>query len=93
MARIVVSELTSLDGVTEAPGGEPGFRHTNWVGKRHEAGMIDYKFQEVLDHEALLIGRVTYESFASGWPTYKGPFADRMNGMAKYRRSPSRPAA
>jgi dihydrofolate reductase len=84
MARIVVSELISLDGVTEAPGGEPGFRHTNWVGKRHEAGMIEYKFQEVLDHEALLIGRVTYESFAGAWPTYKGPFADRMNGMAKY---------
>lgn len=84
MARIVVSELISIDGVMEAPGGEPGFRHTNWVGKRHGAGMIEYKFQEVLDHEALLIGRVTYESFASGWPTYKGPFADRMNGMPKY---------
>ena len=84
MGRIVVSELISVDGVMEAPGGEPGFRHTNWVGKRHEAGMIDYKFQEVLDHEALLIGRVTYESFASGWPTYRGPFADRMNGMPKY---------
>lgn len=84
MGRIVVSELISVDGVMEAPGGEPGFRHTNWVGKRHEAGMIDYKFQEVLDHEALLIGRVTYESFASSWPTYRGPFADRMNGMQKY---------
>lgn len=84
MGRIVVSELISVDGVMEAPGGEPGYRHTNWVGKRHEAGQIDYKFQEVLDHEALLIGRVTYESFASGWPTYKGPFADRMNGMPKY---------
>jgi dihydrofolate reductase len=84
MGRIVVSELISIDGVMEAPGGEPGYRHTNWVGKRHEAGQVEYKFQEVLDHEALLIGRVTYESFAGGWPTYKGPFADRMNGMPKY---------
>jgi len=84
MGRLVVAELMSIDGVSEAPGGEPGYRHTNWVGKRHEAKQIEHKFQEVLDHEALLIGRVTYESFAGGWPTYKGPFADRMNGMPKY---------
>ena len=84
MARIVVSEFISVDGVMEAPGGEPGYRHTNWVGKRHEAGQIEYKFQEVLDHEALLIGQVTYESFADAWPTYKGAFADRMNSMPKY---------
>jgi len=84
MGRLVVAELMSIDGVSEAPGGEPGYRHTNWVGKRHETTQIEHKFQEVLDHEALLIGRVTYESFAGGWPTYKGPFADRMNGMPKY---------
>ncbi|RWH70155.1 MAG: hypothetical protein EOR72_30550 [Mesorhizobium sp.] len=84
MGRLVVAELMSIDGVSEAPGGEPGYRHTNWVGKRHEAKQIEHKFKEVLDHEALLLGRVTYESFAGGWPTYKGPFADRMNSMPKY---------
>lgn len=84
MGRLVVAEFMSLDGVMEAPGGEPGYRHTNWVGKRHEAKQIEHKFKEVLDHEVLLVGRVTYESFAGAWPTYKGPFADRMNGMPKY---------
>jgi len=84
MGRLVVAELISIDGVSEAPGGESGYRHTNWVGKRHEARQIEHKFQEVLDHEALLLGRVTYESFADAWPTYEGPFADRMNGMPKY---------
>ncbi|WP_027055758.1 dihydrofolate reductase family protein [Mesorhizobium erdmanii] len=84
MGKLVVAELISIDGVSEAPGGEPGYRHTNWVGKRHEAKQIEHKFKEVLDHEALLIGRVTYESFAGAWPAYKGPFADRMNGMPKY---------
>ena len=84
MGRLVVAEFMSIDGVSEAPGGEPGYRHTNWVGKRHEAKQIEHKFQEVLDHEALLVGRVTYESFAGAWPTYKGPFAGRMNGMPKY---------
>lgn len=84
MGRLVVAEFISIDGVSEAPGGEPGYRHTNWVGKRHEAKQIEHKFKEVLDHEALLVGRVTYESFAGAWPTYKGRFADRMNGMPKY---------
>ena len=84
MGRLVVAEFISIDGVSEAPGGEPGYRHTNWVGKRHDAKQIEHKFQEVLDHEALLVGRITYESFAGAWPSYKGPFADRMNGMPKY---------
>lgn len=43
-----------------------------------------YKLQEVLDADALLIGRVTYESFAGAWPNYEGPFADKMNGMPKF---------
>jgi hypothetical protein len=31
MGRLVVSEFVSVDGVMEAPGGEPGYRHTGWV--------------------------------------------------------------
>ena len=30
-ARIVVTEFVSLDGVMEAPGGEPGFKYTGWT--------------------------------------------------------------
>jgi dihydrofolate reductase len=84
MGRIVVSEFVSLDGVVEAPGGEPGYRHTGWVAKFQHDEQIQWKFQEVLAHEALLLGRTTYESFAGAWPSYKGPFADRMNSMPKY---------
>jgi len=29
-ARIVVTEFVSLDGVMEAPGGEPGFKYPGW---------------------------------------------------------------
>lgn len=84
MRRLVVSEFVTLDGVMEAPGGEPTHRHTGWVGDlfgpEHEA----HKMQEVLDAESLLLGRVTYESFAGAWPTYEGPFADKMNAMPKH---------
>ena len=84
MARLVVSEFVSLDGVMEAPGGEPGYRHTGWVAKFQDSGQIKYKLDEVLAHEALLIGRTTYEGFAAAWPSIEGEFGDKMNSMPKY---------
>jgi dihydrofolate reductase len=83
MRTLIVSEFVTLDGVMEAPGGEPTHPHTNWVSDYEDAAQIQYKFEEVLAAELLLVGRVTYESFAGAWPTYTGEFADRMNGMPK----------
>jgi dihydrofolate reductase len=40
--------------------------------------------QETMEADALLIGRVTYESFAGAWPERDGPFADKFNTMPKY---------
>jgi dihydrofolate reductase len=84
MGKLVVTEFLSIDGVMEAPGGEPGYRHTAWVTRFPDVGQFENKFEEVLEHEALLIGRVTYESFAGAWPFRDGPFADRMNTMPKF---------
>jgi dihydrofolate reductase len=83
MRTLIVSEFVTLDGVMEAPGGEASHPHTGWVVDYQGPEQIDYKFREVLEAELLLVGRVTYESFASAWPTYTGEFADRMNGMPK----------
>jgi dihydrofolate reductase len=83
MRTLIISEFVTLDGVMEAPGGEPTHPHTGWVFDYQDAEQIEYKLGEVLAAETLLIGRVTYESFAGAWPTYTGEFADRMNGMAK----------
>jgi dihydrofolate reductase len=44
----------------------------------------EYKLQETLEAEALLLGRVTYEGFAAAWPGRGGEFADKMNSMPKY---------
>jgi dihydrofolate reductase len=84
MRKLVVSEFVSIDGVMEAPGGEPGYPHTGWTFEYHGPEQERYKFEEVLEADCLLVGRVTYESFAGAWPTYEGEFADRMNAMPKY---------
>jgi len=81
--RLIVSEFVTLDGVMEAPGGEPTHPHTGWVMDYEGPEQMEYKFRELLDAEILLIGRTTYESFAGAWPDYSGEFADKMNGMRK----------
>jgi dihydrofolate reductase len=83
MRTLIVSEYVTLDGVMEAPGGEPGHPHTGWVFDYEDAEQIAHKHQEVIAAETLLVGRVTYESFAGAWPDYEGDFADRMNAMEK----------
>lgn len=83
MRSLFVTEFVTLDGVMEAPGGEPSHPHTNWVSDYPDAEQQEWKLQETLASDTLLIGRITYESFAGAWPTYEGPFADKMNSMEK----------
>ena len=84
MRKLIVSEFVTLDGVMEAPGGEEGHPHTGWVFDFVSPEQERYKLDEVMDAEALLLGRITYEGFAGAWPERGGPFADKMNGMPKY---------
>lgn len=83
MRTLIVSEFVTLDGVMEAPGGEPTHPFSGWVFDYQGEEQIAYKLKEVLDAELLLIGRVTYESFVGAWPNREGEFADKMNGMPK----------
>ena len=84
MRRVMVSEFVSLDGVAEAPGGEPGHPNTGWVFDYHGPELERYKFAEINDASALLLGRITYEGFAEAWPPRRGEIADRINAMPKY---------
>lgn len=84
MAKLIVSEFVTLDGVMEAPGGEEGHPHSGWVFDFVSPEQEQYKLDEVVESEALLLGRVTYEGFAGAWPQRGGPFADKMNNMPKY---------
>src|SRR4051794_4163508 len=86
MRRIVVTEFISLDGVIEDPGGSEGSRHGGWTFEFQDPEGFAYKLEETLGHDALLLGRVTYEGFAAAWPgrTDEQGFAAKMNSMPKY---------
>ncbi|MEA2633540.1 MAG: hypothetical protein QOH92_307 [Chloroflexota bacterium] len=86
MGRIVVTEFVSVDGVMEAPGPDgSGFKHEGWTfnistGEEGEK----FKLDETMGSAAQLLGRVTYQAFASAWPSVKGEFGDKFNNMPKY---------
>jgi dihydrofolate reductase len=85
MGRIVVTEFVSLDGVIEDPGGSEDFKYGGWsfeIDRGAEGNQ--FKLDETMQAEALLLGRVTYEGFATSWPGREGEFADKFNSMPKY---------
>jgi dihydrofolate reductase len=87
MGRIVVTEFVSLDGVIEAPGGGEEFEHAGWTFRFDRGADGDkFKLDEVMEAEAQLLGRRTYEGFAAAWPNFTDEqgFADKMNSMPKY---------
>jgi dihydrofolate reductase len=85
VGRIVVTEFVSLDGVMEAPAGEDDFARGAWSFEtdRGDDGN-QFKLDETMAAEALLLGRRTYEGFAAAWPSRDGEFADKFNSMPKY---------
>lgn len=72
MRKLIVTEFVSLDGVMEAPGGEEGYKHTGWVFDFMGPEQEQYKLGEVLEAEAHLLGRVTYQGFAAAGPSAAG---------------------
>ncbi|MDQ3077843.1 MAG: dihydrofolate reductase family protein [Pseudomonadota bacterium] len=73
MRKIIGGAFMSLDGVVQAPGGPEedttgGFDHGGWIAALFEEGLgnqVDTLFKPPFD---LLLGRRTYDIFASYWP-------------------------
>jgi dihydrofolate reductase len=85
MAKIVVSQFVSVDGVIEDPGGSEGWERGGWAFKYERGPEGDqFKLDELMASDSLLLGRVTFEGFAEAWPSRSGEFADKFNGMRKY---------
>jgi dihydrofolate reductase len=85
MARVVVTEFVTLDGVFEDPGGSEGHERGGWAFQfeRGEDG-DKFKLDETMSSGGLLLGRRTFEEFAKHWPSREGEFAEKFNGLPKY---------
>jgi dihydrofolate reductase len=79
MRKVVASELVSLDGVMESPEKWSFQFHNDEMAEANEAGMAEA--------DAMLLGRVTYQEFASYWPYQNSadqPFTDYLNNTPKF---------
>jgi dihydrofolate reductase len=91
VAKIVVSEFLTLDGVMQAPG-DPnedrsgGFEHGGWQLAYFDDVFGQTMMEAFAATGGLLLGRRTYETFAAHWPNQpaEDPLAGMMNGLAKY---------
>ncbi len=92
MRQFIVISMMTLDGVMQAPGGpeeDPsgGFEYGGWT-----APYGDEVFGEVLEEQMkpadLLLGRKTYEIFASYWPEHEEGWPG-INDVTKYVMSRS----
>src|SRR3954467_7594257 len=89
MGKIVVTEFITLDGVIKDPGGgeQDEFDRGGWAFRFERGPEGDaFKLDELMNAEAQLLGRKTFEGFAAAWPerTDEMGFADKFNSMPKY---------
>jgi dihydrofolate reductase len=85
MAKIVISDNITLDGVVQDPAGDEGFKHGGWVGLIKDRPQLNkLALDEAMAAQALLLGRRSYEWLAARWPSRSGELADRLNSLPKY---------
>jgi len=84
MRTLISTAFVSLDGVVEAPGGEPGYRNSGWTFKDIEflPEAYELKGREQKEAAAMMLGRTSYEAFSPVWPAMED-FAD-YKVMPKY---------
>jgi dihydrofolate reductase len=79
MKKVTAGLFVSLDGVTESP--------EKWQLPYFNDEMGEAVGAAMAAADAMLLGRVTYQEFASHWPGVSSedqPFADYMNNSPKY---------
>ncbi|MEB3371844.1 dihydrofolate reductase family protein [Saccharopolyspora mangrovi] len=82
MRTLISTAFVSLDGVVEAPGGEPGYRNSGWTFTDVEflPDAFEIKGREQQEATAMLMGRISYEAFSPVWPS--------MEDFAEYKDMP-----
>lgn len=87
MRKIIVLSMITLDGVMQAPGGpredtSGGFKYGGWTASYGDE-VFNENMKEELKPADYLLGRKTFEIFASYWPQHAA-FWPGINEGAKY---------
>jgi dihydrofolate reductase len=92
MRKVIVQEWMTLDGVVQAPGLKDedtrgGFEHGGWSLPYFEETSMKWVVENLNNAGGFLLGRRTYELFASHWPNAseeEQPMAEPLNSKPKY---------
>jgi dihydrofolate reductase len=89
MRKLVVLTFVSLDGVMQAPGGPEedtsgNFEYGGWTVPYWDEFSGRIMGEQMGQPFDLLLGRKTYEIFASYWPKQSGAYGDPINKATKY---------
>jgi dihydrofolate reductase len=78
MRRVIASTYATLDGKVDDL--------QDWAIPYDDDAVAAYHDDLLVNSDALLLGRKTYEIFAVIWPSRAGnlPYGDKINSMAKY---------
>lgn len=94
MKKIIALTFITLDGVMQAPGGpqedtDGGFEYGGWVVPHFDERLGQIMHEQMTKPRNLLLGRRTYEIFASYWPTHESEWPG-INSSTKYVVSSAR---
>jgi dihydrofolate reductase len=88
MRKLIVLSFMTLDGVVQAPGGpeedtSDDFKYGGWVVPFFDESAGKIMEEQMKGHADLLLGRKTYEIFASYWPGHAEQWPG-INEVTKY---------
>jgi dihydrofolate reductase len=94
MRKIIVLSFMTMDGVMQAPGGaqedsDGGFSYGGWLVPHFDEQLGSIMHTQMTRPRDLLLGRKTYEIFASYWPTHESEWPG-INAATKYVVSETR---
>jgi dihydrofolate reductase len=91
MSKVIVNNSVTLDGVMQAPARadedlRDGFAYGGWAQPYFDEVMVSVAAEGIAQGGDLLLGRRTYEDFASVWPHMpeENPFTAVMNNFRKH---------